>query len=107
MRISSPSRKISARKPSHLGSKIQPSPGGSAPTRLASIGSSGGLTARFMTAEYGARLIASDSGYACPITAHGTRHASSTVLMRLFTLETILVATDLTDTSDAALNTSV
>src|SRR3982074_3247006 len=48
MNISSPSRKISVRKPSHLGSKIHPSPGGSSPTRLASIGSTGGLTARFM-----------------------------------------------------------
>src|SRR5580704_16758553 len=44
MKISSPSRKTSTRKPSHLGSKIQPSPSGSSATRLASIGKSGGLT---------------------------------------------------------------
>src|SRR4029077_1853730 len=49
MKTSSPSRKNSARKPSHLGSKIQPSPGGSSPTRFASIGRTGGLTARFMS----------------------------------------------------------
>src|SRR2546423_660543 len=46
MKTSSPSRKMSVRNPSHLGSKIQPSPGGSALTRLASIGSTGGFTAR-------------------------------------------------------------
>src|SRR4051794_19304990 len=52
MKTSSPSRKIRVRKPSHLGSKIHPSPGGSAPTRLASIGRTGGLTARFMGKSY-------------------------------------------------------
>src|SRR5437868_840422 len=49
MKISSPSRKISVRNPSHLGSKIHPSPGGSSLTLFASIGSTGGLTARFMS----------------------------------------------------------
>src|SRR5580765_5258242 len=43
MNISSPSRKTSVRKPSHLGSKIQPSPDGNSSTRVASMGSSGGL----------------------------------------------------------------
>src|SRR5205809_4046424 len=46
MKISSPSRNTSVRKPSHFGSKIHPSPGGNSPTRLASIGSTGGLTTR-------------------------------------------------------------
>src|SRR6478672_162014 len=47
MRISSPSRKTSARKPSHLGSKIQLPSSGSSPIRLASIGKMGGFTGRF------------------------------------------------------------
>ena len=42
IRVSSRSRKTSARKPSHLGSKSQPSPSGSASAALASIGSIGG-----------------------------------------------------------------
>src|SRR5687768_13718868 len=49
MKISSPSRKMSVRKPSHLGSKIHPSPGGSSLTRFASMGSIGGLTGRSIT----------------------------------------------------------
>ena len=44
IRISSPSRKTSARNPSHLGSNIQSSPSGNSPTRLASMGRSGGFT---------------------------------------------------------------
>jgi hypothetical protein len=46
MRISSPSRKINARKPSHFGSKIHVSPAGTSSTRLASIGNTGGFTGR-------------------------------------------------------------
>src|SRR4051812_27279406 len=46
MNSSSPSRKIKVRNPSHFGSKSQPSPGGSSPTRFASIGSTGGLIGR-------------------------------------------------------------
>src|ERR1051326_5267854 len=46
MNSSSPSRKTSVRKPSHLGSKIHPSPGGNSPTRVASIGRTGGFTGR-------------------------------------------------------------
>src|SRR5213078_3641872 len=46
MKISSPSRNTSARNPSHLGSKIHSSPDGRSATRLASIGSTGGLTGR-------------------------------------------------------------
>src|SRR5678816_2620221 len=46
MNSSSPSRNTSVRKPSHFGSKIQLSPGGSSLTRLASIGRTGGLTGR-------------------------------------------------------------
>src|SRR5262245_17236522 len=38
----SPSRNTSARKPSHLGSKSQPSPAGSSVASLASMGSIGG-----------------------------------------------------------------
>src|SRR5262245_27442159 len=44
---SSPSRKTSVRKPSHLGSYCQPSPVGSGPG-LESIGSSGGANGSFM-----------------------------------------------------------
>src|SRR6185295_6291830 len=40
-RISSPSRKTSVRKPSHLGSNCQPSPAGSASAALESMGASG------------------------------------------------------------------
>src|SRR5215472_7474804 len=47
MRISSPSRNTSARKPSHLGSKIHSSPSGNSLTRLASIGKIGGWTFKF------------------------------------------------------------
>src|ERR1700678_4176768 len=46
MKISSPSRKTSTRKPSHLGSKIHPSPSGKPATRFASIGKRGGLSGR-------------------------------------------------------------
>src|SRR6185437_2507491 len=38
--------------PSHLGSKIHPSPAGNSPTRLASIGKIGGLTGRCTTSCY-------------------------------------------------------
>src|ERR1700733_13059500 len=48
MRISSPSRKTKARKPSHLGSKIQVLPTGNSATRLASMGKTGGLTGSCM-----------------------------------------------------------
>src|SRR6185436_14881842 len=48
MKSSSPSRKISVRNPSHLGSKSHPSPGGRSLTRLASIGRTGGVTGRSM-----------------------------------------------------------
>src|SRR5688500_1007516 len=61
MKISSSSRKMSVRKPSHLGSKIHPSPGGSSPTRFASIGRTGGLTARFMSVHF----------HVCPLIAQG------------------------------------
>src|SRR6185436_11844034 len=44
MKTSCPSRNTSARNPSHLGSKIHPSPFGSSRTGLASIGRTGGLT---------------------------------------------------------------
>src|SRR5258705_7874515 len=44
IRISSPSRKTSARNPSHFGSKIQSPSAGNSLTRLASIGNSGGFT---------------------------------------------------------------
>src|SRR5579863_6658274 len=53
MKISSPSRKISARNPSHLGSKSQSSPAGNSSTRLASIGKRGGLTGRSTPSYYG------------------------------------------------------
>src|ERR1700735_4277376 len=46
MKISSPSRKTKARKPSHFGSKIQSPSVGNSSTRLASIGNSGGVTGR-------------------------------------------------------------
>src|SRR4051812_5473460 len=46
MNSSSPSRNTRVRKPSHFGSKIQPSPGGSLSTRFASIGRTGGFTGR-------------------------------------------------------------
>src|SRR5688572_3484297 len=46
MKRSSPSRKISVRKPSHFGSKSHPSPCGSSLTRFASIGKTGGFTGR-------------------------------------------------------------
>src|SRR5690349_10670267 len=65
MKISSPSRKTSVRKPSHFGSKIQPSPSGSALTRLASIGSTGGLTGKSIfrslpTTVVGGLVLAAD-----------------------------------------------
>src|SRR5580658_8891593 len=44
MKISSPSRNTSARKPSHFGSKTQSPSDGNSSTRLASIGKIGGLT---------------------------------------------------------------
>src|SRR5438046_2232028 len=50
MKSSSASRKNSARKPSHFGSKSHPSPSGKAWAGLASIGRTGGLTARCTTA---------------------------------------------------------
>src|ERR1700683_5668582 len=43
-RISSPSRNTSARKPSHVGSKIQDEPAGSCAIRFDSIGRNGGFT---------------------------------------------------------------
>src|SRR5580693_10347869 len=46
MKISSPSRNISARKPSHLGSKVQSPSAGNSSTRFASIGRIGGFTGR-------------------------------------------------------------
>jgi hypothetical protein len=46
MKISSPSRNTSARKPSHLGSKIQLPSAGNSSTRFASIGRIGGFTER-------------------------------------------------------------
>src|SRR5205823_4294029 len=48
MKSSSRSRNTSVRKPSHLGSKIHPSPGGSSATRFASMGRIGGLQGRRM-----------------------------------------------------------
>src|ERR1700691_2369364 len=47
MKISSPSRNTSARKPSHLGSKIQSPSSGNSSTRFASIGRIGGFSGRF------------------------------------------------------------
>src|SRR4051812_28199306 len=44
MKISSPSRKTNARKPSHLGSKIHAPAAGNSLTRLASIGKTVGCT---------------------------------------------------------------
>src|SRR5271155_1191781 len=52
MRISSPSRKINARNPSHFGSKIQLWPAGNSSIRFASIGSTGGFTGRFTLPSY-------------------------------------------------------
>src|SRR5260370_23878652 len=46
MKISSPSRNTSARKPSHLGSKIQSPSAGNSSTRFASIGRIGGFCRR-------------------------------------------------------------
>src|SRR6267143_4494717 len=46
MKISSPSRNTSARKPSHLGSKIQLPSAGNSSTRFASIGRIGGFSRR-------------------------------------------------------------
>src|SRR6266550_6530794 len=86
MKISSPSRKMSVRNPSHLGSKIHPSPGGSSLTRLASIGRTGGLTARFMSSG-GTALIFPDNLFvltrrqevgAAPISATGQAPVSMT-----------------------------
>ena len=51
MSSSSPSRKTSARKPSHLGSYSQPSPSGRSAAALASMGSTGGSTGRRMRAH--------------------------------------------------------
>ena len=47
IRISSRSRKINARNPSHFGSKIHVWPAGNSSIRLASIGSIGGFAGRF------------------------------------------------------------
>src|SRR5215475_14310604 len=52
MKISASSRNTRMRNPSHLGSKIQSSPVGILSTRLASIGSTGGLTGRFTPSCY-------------------------------------------------------
>src|SRR3984957_15457039 len=46
--MSSPSRKTRARKPSHFGSKTHVSPEGISPTRLASMGRTGGFTGSCM-----------------------------------------------------------
>src|SRR6202035_3065922 len=46
MKLSSPSRNTSARKPSHLGSKIQSPSAGNSSTRFASIGRIGGFSRR-------------------------------------------------------------
>jgi hypothetical protein len=43
---SSPSRKMTQRKPSHFGSYVMPSATGMSSTALASIGSTGGLIGR-------------------------------------------------------------
>jgi hypothetical protein len=51
----SPSRKMRARKPSHLGSKIQVSPSGRSSMRFASMGRIGGLTGRFTCSWYRSR----------------------------------------------------
>src|ERR1700735_2904692 len=64
MRISSPSRKINARNPSHFGSKIQVWPTGNSSIRLASIGSNGGFTGRFTLPTLRLRVVQNlpDSG---------------------------------------------
>src|SRR6202047_1564351 len=49
MKISSPSRNTSARKPSHLDTKIQSPPACNSSTRFASIGSIGGFSRRSTT----------------------------------------------------------
>src|ERR1700716_2272735 len=46
--MSSPSRKTRDRKPSHFGSKTHVSPAGNSPTRLASMGRTGGFTGSCM-----------------------------------------------------------
>src|SRR5512146_2476889 len=52
MRVSSPSRNTSARKPSHFGANSQPSPSGRASRGLASIGSIGGSNGSFTPSRY-------------------------------------------------------
>src|SRR5688572_827049 len=72
MRISSPSRKMRVRKPSHFGSKIHPSPGGSSPTRFASMGIIGGLTGRCMPTRGSYRRRPAGRVLASPV-LHGLR----------------------------------
>src|SRR2546426_10834964 len=57
-RISSPSRNTSVRNPSHFGSKIHVPPAGNSPTRLASIGKTGGFTGRFIRSRRVGRIPA-------------------------------------------------
>src|SRR5215510_12809176 len=68
---SSPARKTIARKPSHLGSKSQPSPAGSSVASLASMGSTGGSIANAVAGTVYPPIRSGTSGSEVP---QGLRH---------------------------------
>src|SRR6185369_5855690 len=66
MNTSLPSRKMSARKPSHLGSKIHAPALGSSLTRFASIGRIGGLTGSSIICVFVPQITRIDRDVASP-----------------------------------------
>src|SRR6185295_3026544 len=66
MKTSLPSRKMSARKPSHLGSKIHAPALGSSLTRFASIGRIGGLTGSSIICVFLPQITRIDCDVASP-----------------------------------------
>src|SRR5678815_4948639 len=66
MNTSLPSRKMSARKPSHLGSKIHAPALGSSLTRFASIGRMGGLTGSSIICVFDPQITRIDCDVASP-----------------------------------------
>jgi hypothetical protein len=67
MKISSPSRNTSARKPSHLGSKIQSPSSGNSSTRFASIGRIGGFSGRSTPPWYNVASSCDPGSKPCPM----------------------------------------
>src|ERR1700733_2321296 len=82
MRISSPLRKTSARKPSHFGSKTHASPAGNSLTRLASMGRTGGFTGSCTMPWYRLTALRSDASIKKQGQQTGARMAKQKSLLR-------------------------